>query len=148
MRAGLVSMVLLVGVLTPLMAQEREVINAPGIPEGLPFSSAVRVDDTIYLSGQIGLDPETGALAPGGIGPETRQAMENIEGVLAYAGSSLDDVVKCSVFLLDIDDYSRMNEVYASFFPENPPARSTFATSGLALGSRVEIECLAVRTRT
>jgi 2-iminobutanoate/2-iminopropanoate deaminase len=78
------------------------------------------------------------------VGPETRQTLENIKRVLEHAGSSMDRVVKCTVFLQDIADYAAMNEVYATFFPEDPPARSTVAGSGLALGARVEIECMAV----
>jgi reactive intermediate/imine deaminase len=80
---------------------------------------------------------------PGGIVPETRRTLENIRGILEAAGSSLDRVVKCTVYLADIGDFAAMNEVYASFFPSDPPARSTIAGSGLALGARVEIECLA-----
>jgi len=78
------------------------------------------------------------------VGPETRQTLENIKRVLEHAGSSMDRVAKCTVFLQDIADYAAMNEVYATFFPKDPPARSTVAGSGLALGARVEIECLAV----
>ena len=125
-------------------AQEKEVIQVPGSLEGLPFSSAVRVGNMLYLSGQVGALPGTRELAAGGVAAETRQAMENIKQVLEYAGSSLDQVVKCTVFLLDISDYSAMNEVYASFFASDPPARSTLAASGLALGAKVEIECIAV----
>ncbi|MFQ6045413.1 MAG: RidA family protein [Gemmatimonadales bacterium] len=124
-------------------AQEKEVIRMPGSLEGLPFSTAVRVDNMLYLSGQIGTAPGEG-LVRGGIGPETRQTLENISRVLEYAGSSLERVVKCTVFLADIGDYGAMNEVYRTFFPESPPARSTVAGSGLALGARVEIECMAL----
>lgn len=125
-------------------AQEKEVIQVPGSLEGLPFSSAVRVGDLLYLSGQIGAIPGTRELPEGGVGPETRQTLENIRGVLEHAGSSLARVVKCTVFLADIADYAVMNEVYRTFFPEKPPARSTVAGSGLALGARVEIECIAL----
>lgn len=125
-------------------AQQRDVIQLPGSLEGLPFSSAVRVGEILYLSGQIGLLPGTRELAPGGIEGETRQTMENIKAVLEYAGSSMDRVVKCTVFLRNIDDYDAMNRVYAGFFSENPPARSALAASGLALGAAVEIECIAL----
>jgi reactive intermediate/imine deaminase len=130
----------------PAAAQvpEREVIRLPGSLEGLPFSSAVRVGPMLYLSGQIGVLPGTRTLAPGGIEAETRQTMENIGAVLRHAGSAFDRVIKCTVFLLDIRDYEGMNRVYASYFPVDPPARSTFATTGLALGALVEIECLAL----
>lgn len=108
---------------------------------GLPFSEAVRVGNLLFLSGQIG----TGAdgLVSGGIGPETRQALENIRATLERHGSSMERVVKCTVFLADIAEWPAMNEVYVTFFPGNKPARSAIAGSGLALNSRVEIECIA-----
>lgn len=109
----------------------------------LPFSSAVRVDNTLYLSGNIGNIPGTLDLAEGGIQGETQQTMENISAVLEQFGSSLDNVVKCTVFLADIAEWGAMNEVYRTFF-KNPPARSALGASGLALGARVEIECIAV----
>src|SRR5881296_3639766 len=127
-----------------LCAQDRQIINPPGEVQGLPFSLAVRVGNVLYLSGQIGNVPGTRRLADTGITGQTHQALENVKAVLAAAGSSLDRVVKCTVFLVDIRDYGKMNEVYASYFPKDPPARSTVAGSGLALGARVEIECLAV----
>jgi len=129
------------------LAQEKEVIQMPGSLEGLPFSTAVRVGDMLFLSGQIGTLPGTRELAPGGVAAETRQTLENIKTALEYAGSSMDRVVKCTVFLLDIDDYAAVNEVYATYFPVDPPARSALAGSGLALGSSVEIECIAVAGR-
>ena len=121
-----------------------EYLAAPGSEEAnLPFSAAVRVGDTLYLSGMIGLQPGTTELAEGGIRGETRQALENMSERLQDFGSSMDRVVKCTVFLADISEWGAMNEVYASFFP-NKPARSALGTSGLALGARVEIECIAV----
>lgn len=129
------------------LAQEKEVIRMPGSLEGLPFSTAVRVGDLLFLSGQIGTLPGTRQLAPGGVAAETRQTLENIKAVLEFAGSSMDRVVKCTVFLLDIADYAAVNEVYATYFPVDPPARSAMAASGLALGSRVEIECVALAHR-
>jgi len=133
-------------VVPALGAQQKEVLQVPGAVAGLPFSPAVRVGDVIYLSGQIGNRIGTRELVPGGIAAETRQTLENIGTVLQSAGSSLDRVFKCTVFLADIGDYAAMNEVYAGFFPKDPPARSTVAGSGLALGARVEIECMAVRS--
>jgi len=127
-----------------LVAQDKETIQMPGSLEGLPFSSAVRVGNMIYLSGQVGAMPNTRELAPGGVAAETKQTLENIKQVLEYAGSSLDRVVKCTVFLQNINDYAAMNEVYASYFQDEPPARSTVAGSGLALGAQVEIECIAL----
>jgi reactive intermediate/imine deaminase len=129
------------------VAQEKHVFQMPGSLEGLPFSSAVRVGDLLFLSGQVGVKPGMREVVSGGVGVETRQTMENIKAVLAYAGSSLDRVVKCTIFLTDIADYTAMNDVYASFFPNDPPARSTVAGSGLALGARVEIECIAMAAK-
>lgn len=109
----------------------------------LPFSAAVRVGDMLYLSGQLGTDGG-GALVKGGIEPETRQAMENIRQVLQANGSSMDRVVKCLVMLADMAEWGAMNRVYVTFFPDHLPARSAMGASGLALGARVEIECVAV----
>jgi reactive intermediate/imine deaminase len=124
-------------------AQDRQVISMPGALPGLPFSTAVRVGNVLYLSGQIGTLPGSRQLADTGIAGQTRQTLENIKAVLTHAGSSLERVFKCTVFLTNIADFAKMNEVYATYFPKDPPARSTVAGSGLALGARVEIECLA-----
>ena len=110
----------------------------------LPFSRAVIVGNTIYVSGNIGVDPATGKLAPGGIAAETRQTLENIKATLEANGSSMDKVVKVTVMLADIDEWEAMNAVYKEYFPENRPARSAFGTAGLALNARLEIECIAV----
>lgn len=109
----------------------------------LPFSEAVRVGHTLYLSGQLGFDYETSKLVEGGIAAETRQTMENIKVTLEKHGSSLAEVVKCTVFLADIKEWAAMNEVYVTYFPTNPPARSALGSSGLAMGARTEIECIA-----
>lgn len=125
-----------------------EVISPPGARVGgLPFSPAVRVDDFIFLSGAIGNRPGTTELVSADVGAQTRQTMENLRAVLRAAGADLDDVVKCTVFLVDMRDYAAMNEAYASFWEGPPPARSTVAGSGLALGARVEIECIAYAPR-
>ena len=126
-------------------APSMQFLNSPEM-EALdcPFSEVVRVGDTLYLSGQVGISPGTSVLAPGGIAGETRQALENIRDILERNGSSLDRVAKCTVFLADIAEWSAMNDVYRTFFPVNPPARSALGASGLALGARVEIECLAI----
>ncbi len=119
-------------------------LNMPGMAElDLPFSSAVRVGNTLYLSGNIGNIPGSIDLAEGGISGETRQTMENISTVLQEFGSSMDEVVKCTVFLADMAEWGAMNEVYKTYF-KNPPARSALGASGLALNARVEIECIAV----
>ena len=110
--------------------------------KGLPFSEAVQVGNLLHLSGQVGLGDD-GKLVRGGIGPETRQAMGNVRAVLERHGSSLDRIVKATVMLADVNEWGAMNLEYVKFFPSHLPARSAFGTSGLALGARVEIECLA-----
>jgi 2-iminobutanoate/2-iminopropanoate deaminase len=97
----------------------------------------------LYLSGQLGTD-SAGRLVPGGIGPETRQALQNIAAALARYGSRPDRVLKCTVMLADITEWAAMNEVYVAFFGSHRPARSAFGTSGLALGARLELECMAL----
>ena len=113
------------------------------VEKKLPFSEAVRVDNLLILSGQVGNVPGSLELVPGGIQAETRQILENIKAVLEKHGSSLAEVVKCTVFLADISEWSAMNEVYIEYFSVNPPARSALGANGLALGARTEIECIA-----
>jgi reactive intermediate/imine deaminase len=110
----------------------------------VPLSDAVRVDDLLFLSGKLGIVPGTMQLAEGGIQAETRQTLENIRTAVEKYGSSMERVVKCTVFLADIAEWAAMNEIYQQFFPQNPPARSALGVSGLALDARVEIECVAV----
>lgn len=137
-------MILILVLSQPVIADTLEVEHYSSNPDmQLPFSDAVKVGNMLYLSGKIGNIPGTRQLAKGGIAGETRQALENIKASLEKYGSSLDEVVKCTVFLADIDEWAAMNEVYITFFPQNPPARSALGASGLALDSRVEIECLA-----
>ncbi|HYC55388.1 MAG TPA: Rid family detoxifying hydrolase [Candidatus Binatia bacterium] len=122
-----------------------EFLDPPGRKGlGLPFSEAVRAGNLLFLSGQIGVRPGTMALVEGGIGPETEQTMENIRQTLERYGASLARVVKCTVFLSDMKEWRAMNEVYVRYFPNRLPARSALGSSGLALGARVEIECIAV----
>jgi len=123
---------------------DREVIEVPGV-ERLPvFSSAVRSGDFVFLSGAIGALPGLPIeLVEGGVVPETRQALENLEDVIEAAGGTMRDMVKCTVFLADMADYAAMNEVYLEFFPTEPPARSALGVGDLAFGARVEIECIA-----
>ncbi len=108
----------------------------------LPFSAAVRVGNMLYLSGQMGTDEST-KLVPGGIEAETRQALANMKAILERHGSSLDHVVKCTVMMADMAEWPAMNAVYVQHFPLHLPARSAFGASSLALGGRVEIECIA-----
>lgn len=109
----------------------------------LPFSQAVRYGNVLYLSGQIGTSEGAAKLVEGGIIPETRQTMLNIKKILEENGSSMDRVLKCTCMLADIKDWAQMNVEYLKFFPNYKPARSAFATTGLALNARVEIECIA-----
>lgn len=123
-----------------------EFLNSGKItPTTLPFSEAVRVGDTLYLSGQIGVRPGQEELVPGGLEAEARQTLENIRTTLETHGYTLRDVVKCTVMLADIAEWAAFNAVYRSFFSPPYPARSAFGATGLALGARVEVECIAVR---
>ena len=110
-----------------------------------PFSEAVRAGNIVFLSGMLGTD-STGRLAAGGVGPETRQTLENIKAALARNGLTMNDVVKCTVFLADIAEWGAMNQVYATYFPESKPARSAVGGTGLVRNARVEIECIAAIT--
>jgi reactive intermediate/imine deaminase len=117
----------------------------PGDPEGrLPFADAVRAGGLLFQSGKLGYDAATKKLVPGGIQPETRQTLELIKEGFARYGVGMDRVVKCTVFLADMKEWAAMNEVYVTYFPAGKmPARSALGASGLALGARVEIECIA-----
>ena len=122
-----------------------EFLNSPAVENlNFPFSEAVRVGNTLYLSGQIGIIPGKREVVPGGIEAEARQTLDNIRATLERFGSGLDDVVKCTVFLADIEEWPKFNGVYAEYFTRPYPARSAVAGSGLALGARVEVECIAV----
>jgi len=113
------------------------------VPTNLPFSEAVRVGNTLYLSGQVGIVPGTPKLVPGGIKEEARQTMENIRASLEVHGYAMTDIVKCTVMLADISEWAAFNEVYKTFFTGRYPARSALGANGLALGARVEVECIA-----
>lgn len=144
---------LLVGLLGVLvagaaLAKDRpkvEFLNSGKVyPAGVPLAEAVRVGDTLYMSGQIGIQPGTLKLVPGGIKEEARQTMTNIKTTLEAHGYTLRDVVKCTVMLADISKWGDFNEVYKSFFSEPYPARSAIGANGLAVGAQVEVECIAV----
>ncbi len=125
-------------------AQELETFTTGVLPESLPFCSAVRTGDLIFVSGNIGNPAGELSLVEGGVVAETRQALEHMQKALEAAGSSKKRVVKCLVFLADMADFQVMNEAYSAFFGAHKPARSTVAVSGLAVGARVEIECIAL----
>ena len=114
------------------------------LPSTLPFSEAVRVGNTVYLSGQIGITPGAMTLVPGGMQAEARQTMENIRTTLTAHGLTMSNVVKCTVMLADMADWPAFNTIYQTFFTPPFPARSALGANGLALGARVEVECLAV----
>jgi reactive intermediate/imine deaminase len=117
-------------------------VSASGTP--LPFSEAVKVGTTLYVSGQIGVLPGTLTPVPGGIGAESRQVMENIKSILERHNSSMDRVLKCTVFMADIKEWPAFNDIYREFFKAHFPARSAMAASGLAFNARVEVECIAM----
>jgi 2-iminobutanoate/2-iminopropanoate deaminase len=122
----------------------KQIVSTENAPAAIgPYSQAVRVGDLIYSAGQIALVPETGKLIEGDIETQTRQVMENLAAVLQAAGSSLTQVVKTTIFVTDINDFARVNQVYGSFFQDNPPARSTVQVAALPLGANVEIEVVA-----
>jgi len=125
---------------------EKQIVFTELAPKALgPYSVATTFGNLVFTSGQLGLDPATNELVPGGIEAETRQALTNIQHVLEAAGSSLGQVLKTTVFLRDINDFARMNAVYAEFFPRDCPARSTVQVAALPRGGAVEIETIAWR---
>jgi 2-iminobutanoate/2-iminopropanoate deaminase len=127
------------------LGSEKHPINPPGTAEGLPFSNGILVGNTLYVAGQEGLDD--GKLRPGGIGPETRAALENIKKIVESAGLKMDDVVSVNVYLADIADFAAMNQVYKTFFPAPRPARATVQVAGLVNNARIEITAIAVKTK-
>jgi 2-iminobutanoate/2-iminopropanoate deaminase len=123
---------------------KKEIIVSEKAPKALgPYSAATKFGDFVFSSGQLGIDPQTGDLVSGGIEAETRQALTNIKNVLEAAGTSLDNVLKTTVFLRDINDFGRMNTIYAEFFKADCPARSAFQVAALPKGGAVEIETVA-----
>jgi len=125
-------------------AKPPEFLNSPDAQKtDLPFSEAVRLGDTVYLSGQIGRLPGTMTLVPGGIRAESKQTLENIRATLVANGLSMDAIVKCTVMLADIGEWGAFNEVWRAFFHKPFPARSALGANGLALGARVEVDCIA-----
>ena len=126
------------------MTLQKKTIHTDTAPKALgPYSQAIRAGDFLYTAGQVGLDPKTGEIVPGGIEAETQQVLLNIKNILEAAEIFIDRVVKTTVYLRDIQDFAAMNAVYATFFPTNPPARSTVQVGALPRGVAVEIDTVA-----
>jgi 2-iminobutanoate/2-iminopropanoate deaminase len=129
----------------PPRGTKRTVIATELAPKAIgPYSQGIRANGCVFCAGQTPIDPETSRLIEGDVGAQTRRVLHNLGAILEAAGTSLSKVVKTTVFLTDMANFKAMNEVYAEFFPVNPPARSTFAVAGLPLGASVEIECIAL----
>lgn len=124
------------------MKKSISIPNAPA-PIG-PYSQAILVKDTLYVSGQIPLEPTTGELQVGSIEAATHQVLQNIEALVKEAGMTMQNIVKCSVFLKSFDDFPQMNAVYATYFQDNPPARETVEVVKLPMNAMIEISCIAV----
>ncbi|HYM29204.1 MAG TPA: RidA family protein [Steroidobacteraceae bacterium] len=125
---------------------QRTAVSTPTAPAAIgPYSQAIATGELVFASGQVALDPATGTLVAGDVREQTRRALDNLSAVLAAAGSTPALVVKTTVFLTSMADFAAMNEVYATYFPDTPPARSTVAVAELPRGARVEIEAIALR---
>ena len=126
---------------------EKQIVRTESAPapfQGAPYNQAIVAGGFVFVAGQLGLDPASGAIVPGGIGPQTEQTFANLGAILEAAGSSLDRVVKTTVFLTNLDDFGGMNEVYAVRIGDRPPARSTVEVGRLPAGAMVEIEAIAL----
>jgi 2-iminobutanoate/2-iminopropanoate deaminase len=124
----------------------KKIIRTTKAPSAIgPYSQAVEVNGTLYISGQVPVNPETGKFVEGGITEQTQQIFRNIEAILTEAGYTFKDVVKSTCMLSDIKDFKAMNEVYAGIYPDNHPARTTYAVKDLPMGAMLEIETIAVR---
>ncbi|MDZ7717122.1 MAG: RidA family protein [Balneolaceae bacterium] len=122
----------------------KEIVYTSGAPEAIgPYSQAVIYDGVVYCSGQIGLNPETMEFVGDDVESQAKQVMKNLEAVLKEAGSGFEKVIKCSIFLADMDDFGVVNEIYGSCFSDDPPARETVAVKTLPKNCRVEIGCIA-----
>lgn len=127
----------------------KKIVSTEKAPKAIgPYSQAILAEDLVFTAGQVGLDPATMELVDGGIEAQTRQVLTNLRHVLETADSGLNYVIKTTVFLKNMGDFARMNAVYAEFFPENPPARSTVEVVALPKGALVEIECIALLNPT
>ena len=127
----------------------KKIVSTEGAPKAIgPYSQAIRTENLVFTAGQVGLDPATMELVQGGIEAQARRALSNLKKVLESADSGLNFVVKTTVFLQDMRDFANMNSIYAEFFPENPPARSTVQVAALPKGALIEIECIALLNPT
>lgn len=121
-------------------------VNISGAPKPIaPYSQAILSGNTLYVSGQIGIDPQTGKLVEGGVAGQTRRIMENIASILKEEQMDFSHIIKCSIFMADMELYKEVNEVYGSYFKVDPPAREAMAVKGLPMGVDVEISCIASR---
>jgi 2-iminobutanoate/2-iminopropanoate deaminase len=128
------------------MPPAQTAIASPHAPAAIgPYSQAIAIEGLVFCSGQLGLDPLSGQMVTGGVVAETRRALDNLKAVLAAADSSLDRVVRTSVYLVDLGEFQTMNAIYAEYFPNCPPARSTVQVAALPRGARVEIDAIALR---
>jgi 2-iminobutanoate/2-iminopropanoate deaminase len=130
-------------------SEGKKIVSTEKAPKAIgPYSQAIRTENLLFTAGQVGLDPMSMELVEGGIEAQTRQVLTNLKHVLETGDSGLKFVVKTTVFLQDMNDFTKMNAIYAEFFPENPPARSTVQVAGLPKGALVEIECVALLNPT
>lgn len=130
-------------------SEGKKIISTEKAPKALgPYSQAIRIEGLVFTAGQVGLDPATMEIVEGGVEAQTRQVLTNLKHVLESADSGLNFVVKSTVFLQDMSDFASMNAIYAEFFPENPPARSTVQVAALPKAALVEIECVALINTT
>ncbi len=128
-----------------MSAGEKQVISTSAAPAAIgPYSQAIKAGGLVFASGQIPLDPVTGKMVEGGIEAETRRVMENLRAVLAAAGSSFDRVVRSTIYLVDLGDFAKVNEIYGGYFPAEPPARATVQVAALPRGAKVEIDVVAL----
>jgi 2-iminobutanoate/2-iminopropanoate deaminase len=123
---------------------DKKILSTDNAPQAIgPYSQAVEADGWIFISGQIPLDPKTGTMTGEGVGAQTRRVLDNIGGILAARGLDFRNVVKTTIYLTDMANFGAMNEVYATYFPENPPARATVGVHSLPKGAAVEIDAIA-----
>ena len=128
------------------MSHHRETVHTDKAPAALgPYSQANVAGNMVFVSGQLGIDPASGDFVDGGVRAQTEKALQNLQAILEAAGATLDDVTVCQVFLKDLNDFVAMNEVYATFFTENPPTRAAFEVARLPKDGLVEISCIAVK---